>query len=164
MVRAARKGRPTRIHMARRLPLRLSLSLLGAAAFCLAGQASAAEKPVACEPLYAFIGSTPPADSHEAVFFWPADEVDGQAYMYAVLAGSPSTPDEARTVLWDGYARATHTVELEKMAKTLADCLTTPAGRKLTALRPASVDVDCTGEPSVRARGACLRFRVGPQR
>ncbi|MDG2530366.1 hypothetical protein [Caulobacter endophyticus] len=125
---------------------------------------SATPKPMACEPLYAFVASTPPGDSHEAVFFWPADETADTPYMYAVLAGSPSTPDEARTVLWEGYAQATHNVELEKMAKILADCLAAPAGRKLTALRPATVDLDCTGEPTVRARGACLRFRVGPQR
>lgn len=125
---------------------------------------AAAPRPVACEPLYAFIASTPAADSHEAVFFWPADETADTPYMYAVLAGSPATPDEARTVLWEGYAQATHNVELEKMAKSLADCLAAPAGRKLTALRPATVDLDCTGEPSVRARGPCLRFRVGPQR
>ncbi len=147
-----------------RLPARLLVGLSLAAAFCLGGQAVAAGKSMACEPLLAFVGSTPPTDSREAVFFWPADEADGQIYQYAVLAASPSTPDEARTLLWDGYARATHYVELEKMAKTLADCLTTPAGRKLTALRPATVDVDCTGEPSVRARDACLRIRVGLQR
>jgi len=146
------------------LAMPLGLCGVGQAADQPATAPAGPAKAMTCEPLYAFIGSTPPADSHEAVFFWPADETPDAIYMYAVLAGSPTTPDEARTVLWDGYARATHHVELEKMAKTLADCLTAPAGRKLTALRPATVDLYCAGEPTVRARGACLRFRVGPQR
>lgn len=146
------------------LSLATALGLGGHAAAAQAAAPAGPGKAMACEPLLAFVGSTPPTDSREAVFFWPADEVEDGIYMYAVLAASPSTPDEARTLLWDGYAQTTHYVTLERMARILGDCLSTPAGRKLTAARPASVDVDCAGEPSVRARGPCLRVRVGPQR
>ncbi|WP_145998395.1 hypothetical protein [Caulobacter flavus] len=74
------------------LSLATALGLGGHAAAAQAAAPAGPGKAMACEPLLAFVGSTPPTDSREAVFFWPADEVEDGIYMYAVLAASPSTP------------------------------------------------------------------------
>lgn len=148
--------------MNRRHMFRLLLALSCVGAFGLGcGPAMAAR--LSCEPLYAFIRATPPADSYEAVFYRSTEGDLGAFNMNPVLASSPETPTQARMLLWDGYRGQLHHVVLETMARQLRDCLSTPAGRRLTAKRPVKVNTDCTGYSS-GDEGPCVRVNVGARR
>ncbi|NGM52254.1 hypothetical protein G5B46_21810 [Caulobacter sp. 602-2] len=147
--------------MIRRHPLQLSLALSCMAAVGLGGPAMAAR--LSCEPLYAFIRAIPPSDSYEAVFYRSTEGDLGAFNMNPVLASSPETPTQARRLLWDGYRGQLHHVVLETMARQLRDCLSTPAGRRLSAKRPVKVNTDCTGYSS-EDEGPCVRVNVGARR
>jgi hypothetical protein len=162
MVSVARHGRYAGTDMIRRHMLCLSLALSCMGAFGLGGPAMAAR--LSCEPLYAFVRATPPADTYEAAFYWSTEGDLGEFSMNPVLASSPETPTQARRLLWDGYRGQLHHVVLETMARQLSDCLSTRAGRRLTAKRPVKVNLDCTGYLSADDAGPCVRVEVGAQR